>query len=61
MGGFTPGADPMLDQAVKSVPRIYEAMTQTLSSPPCQDPFIELAAALRNDAKPDEAADQPDR
>ena len=30
MGGFTPGADPLLDQAVKSVPRIYEAMTQTL-------------------------------
>jgi flagellum-specific ATP synthase len=58
MGGFTPGADPLLDQAVKSVPRIYEAMTQTLSSPPCQDPFIELAAALRNDAKPEEAAGQ---
>jgi hypothetical protein len=36
------------------VPRIYEAMTQTLSSPPCQDPFIELAAALRNDAKAEE-------
>jgi hypothetical protein len=48
----------LLDQAVKSVPRIYEAMTQTLSSPPCRDPFIELAAALRNDAKPDDAADQ---
>ena len=56
MGGFTPGADPLLDQAVKSVPRIYEAMTQALSSPPCQDPFIELAAALRTDAKPEEAA-----
>jgi flagellum-specific ATP synthase len=58
MGGFTAGADPLLDQAVKSVPRIYEAMTQTLSSPPCQDPFIELAAALRNEAKPEELADQ---
>ncbi len=58
MGGFTAGADPLLDQAVKSVPRIYEAMTQTLSSPPCQDPFIELAAALRNDAKAEEPADQ---
>jgi flagellum-specific ATP synthase len=51
MGGFTPGADPLLDQAVKSVPRIYEAMSQTLASPPCEDPFIELAAALRGDAK----------
>jgi flagellum-specific ATP synthase len=58
MGGFTAGADPLLDQAVKSVPRIYEAMTQTLSSPPCQDPFIELAAALRTEAKPEEPADQ---
>jgi flagellum-specific ATP synthase len=58
MGGFTAGADPLLDQAVKSVPRIYEAMTQTLSSPPCQDPFIELAATLRNDAKPEEPAAQ---
>jgi flagellum-specific ATP synthase len=59
MGGFTPGADPLLDQAVKSVPRIYEAMTQALSSPPCQDPFIELAAALRSDAKPEEAPGHP--
>jgi flagellum-specific ATP synthase len=56
MGGFTPGADPLLDQAVKSVPRIYEAMTQSLSSPPCQDPFIELAAALRNDGRSEEQA-----
>ena len=55
MGGFTPGADPLLDQAVQSVPRLYEAMTQTLSSPPCEDPFIELAAALRNDAKEERA------
>jgi flagellum-specific ATP synthase len=58
MGGFTSGADPLLDQAVKSVPRIYEAMTQTLSSPPCQDPFIELAAALRSDGKSEETAEQ---
>jgi flagellum-specific ATP synthase len=56
MGGFTPGADPLLDQAVKSVPRIYEAMSQTLASPPCEDPFIELAAALRGEAK-DESAE----
>ena len=59
MGGFTPGADPLLDQAVKSVPRIYEAMSQTLASPPCEDPFIELAAALRGEAK-DESAEPLD-
>src|SRR5664279_4174723 len=59
MGGFTPGADPLLDQAVKSVPRIYEAMSQTLASPPCEDPFIELAAALRGEVK-DESAESLD-
>ncbi len=51
MGGYTPGADPLLDKAIKAVPRIYEAMTQTLDAPPCEDPFIDLAAALRNDVK----------
>ena len=29
MGGYTAGADPVLDQAVKTVPRIYDAMTQS--------------------------------
>ena len=28
MGGYTAGADPILDKAIKSVPRIYEAMNQ---------------------------------
>ena len=51
MGGYTPGADPVLDKAIKSVPRIYEAMTQPFEAPPCEDPFIDLAAALRTDAK----------
>ena len=51
MGGYTPGADPTLDKGIKAVPRIYEAMTQSLDGPPCEDPFIDLAAALRSDAK----------
>ena len=54
MGGYTPGSDPTLDQAVKMVPRIYECMTQTLHSPLCQDPFIDLATALRAPARPEE-------
>ena len=54
MGGYTPGSDPMLDQAVKTVPRIYECMTQTLSSPLCNDPFVDLAAALRPQPKPED-------
>jgi flagellum-specific ATP synthase len=55
MGGYTPGADLVLDKAIKSVPRIYDAMTQSLDAPRCEDPFIELAAALRNDGKSAEA------
>jgi flagellum-specific ATP synthase len=49
MGGYAPGADPVLDKAIKSVPRIYEAMMQSPDSPLCGDPFIDLAAALRGD------------
>ena len=55
MGGYTPGSDPMLDQAVKTVPRIYECMTQMLNSPLCNDPFVDLAAALRPQPRPEEA------
>jgi len=51
MGGHTPGTDPVLDKAIKAVPRIYEAMAQTLDAPLCEDPFIDLAAALRSDGK----------
>ena len=55
MGGYTAGADPILDKAIKSTPRIYEAMNQTMEAPKCDDPFIDLAAALRNESKPVEA------
>ncbi len=54
MGGYTPGGDPVLDQAVKTVPRIYESMSQSLSSAASLDPFIDLAAALRGGPKPGE-------
>ncbi len=55
MGGYTAGGDPLLDKAIKSTPRIYEAMSQTMEAPRCEDPFIDLAAALRNESKPVEA------
>jgi flagellum-specific ATP synthase len=55
MGGYTAGADPALDKAIKSAPRIYEAMNQTMDAPRCDDPFIDLAAALRNETKNVEA------
>jgi flagellum-specific ATP synthase len=51
MGGYAPGSDPFLDKAIKAAPRIYEAMTQSVDAPKCADPFIDLAAALRGDAK----------
>ncbi len=51
MGGYTPGSDPVLDKAIRSTPRIYEAMRQAPDAPRCDDPFIELAAALRGDIK----------
>ena len=55
MGGYSVGADPVLDQAVKTVPRIYDAMSQALGSPLCDDPFVDLAAALRSGPKSEEA------
>jgi flagellum-specific ATP synthase len=51
MGGYTPGSDPALDKAIRSAPRIYEAMRQAPEAPRCGDPFIELAAALRGEIK----------
>ena len=59
MGGYTPGGDPVLDQAVKTVPRIYEAMMQSFSSASSLDPFIDLAAALRAGPKAGEGANAP--
>jgi flagellum-specific ATP synthase len=47
MGGYSAGSDPVLDQAIKTVPRIYETMTQSLESPLSDDPFVDLATALR--------------
>jgi flagellum-specific ATP synthase len=51
MGGYTAGADSFLDKAIKAAPRIYEAMNQPMDAPRCEDPFIDLAAALRSDGK----------
>jgi len=55
MGGYAPGADPILDQAVKITPLIYEAMSQLASAPPCLDAFHELAALLRTEAADEQA------
>lgn len=47
MGGYNPGTDPDLDQAVVLVPKIYEALRQDPSMPLSRDAFMDLAQALK--------------
>ncbi len=47
MGGYRPGNDADLDQAVALVPTIYQALTQSPRSPPSKDAFRELAKVLQ--------------
>lgn len=47
MGGYHPGADQDLDQAVVLVPKIYDALRQDPSSPMSRDAFMDLAQALK--------------
>jgi flagellum-specific ATP synthase len=47
MGGYQPGQDADLDQAVALVPKLYEAVTQTPTAPMSRDAFHELAEALQ--------------
>ncbi len=49
MGGYHSGSDPVMDQAVTFVPKIYEGMGQSLDDPPSVDAFRELANALQSD------------
>nr|WP_041778121.1 flagellar protein export ATPase FliI [Beijerinckia indica] len=48
MGGYQPGSDGELDQAIALVPKIYQAMEQTPKSPASQDAFRELAEILQD-------------
>ena len=48
MGGYQPGHDADLDQAVVLVPKIYKAMTQSPQSPRSAEAFRELAEALQH-------------
>ncbi len=50
MGAYRPGSDPVLDQAVVLVPRIYDAMNQSPDTPVPRDPYDDLAKALKNQA-----------
>jgi len=55
MGGYVAGTDPLLDQAIKIVPRMYEAIAQATSSPPSLDAFQEFGALLAQEVANDEA------
>jgi flagellum-specific ATP synthase len=49
MGGYHVGSDPLMDQALAFVPKLYDAMTQSPGDPPSVDAFRELANALQGD------------
>ena len=59
MGGYTSGSDSVVDQAISVVPRIYEAMLQTVAADPSADAFQELAAALKSEAKAENSGNGP--
>ena len=48
MGGYQPGRDSELDQAVQLVPKIYDVMRQTPADPACTEPFQELLDVIKN-------------
>ncbi len=47
MGAYKAGSDADLDQAVTLVPRIYDAMVQSPSTPASEDAFRDLALTLQ--------------
>ena len=46
MGGYVAGADGELDQALEVVPKLYQALSQSLGGPASVNAFGEIAAAL---------------
>jgi flagellum-specific ATP synthase len=58
MGGYQRGADAELDRAIDVVPKLYEVMKQTLTDPPSNDPFQDVARALAEAKEKEEAAKQ---
>lgn len=47
LGGYQPGSDPELDQAVRQVPLVYASLAQTPHDAPSTDPFADLAIGLK--------------
>ena len=52
LGAYQAGTDPELDQAVRQVPVIYEALMQSPGDPASHDPFADLARHLKSREKP---------
>ncbi|MBA3448735.1 MAG: flagellar protein export ATPase FliI [Pseudaminobacter sp.] len=52
LGAYQSGADAELDMAVRQVPLIYDALTQSPKDRPSPDPFADLARHLRAKEKP---------
>ncbi len=55
LGAYQPGADAELDLAVRQVPTIYEALTQSPQDNPSTDPFSDLARHLKSKERPVDA------
>jgi len=47
MGGYQPGRDSELDQAVQLVPKIYDVMRQAPQDPASTEPFQELLDVIK--------------
>ena len=56
LGAYQAGTDAELDQAIRQVPVIYEALAQSPNEPPSPDPFADLARHLKSREKPVEQA-----
>lgn len=59
LGGYKPGTDPELDQAIAVTPIIYRLLTQLPGDPPSRRVFDELAAALSELKAQQKASDEP--
>ena len=59
LGAYQPGADAELDVAVRQVPLIYEALSQSPRDPPSRDPFGDLARHLKSKEKPNGVLQAP--
>ncbi len=59
MGGYQRGADAELDRSVDLIPRLYEAMKQSLFDPASSDAFQEIARALSEGREDPNKQQQP--